>query len=326
MSPALLLAALALGAADGGTALFQPLAFEQRTVPGQVRLGDPFVYELQITHPAGHRYELRAPRELGDLELTGQERSRADQADQAVTTFRLRMAAFQLGKQRLPDLVFDVVSPEGSGTFETHGPEVEITPTLSESAAQNGEALYDIQPPAGVPVRTYRLLWAAAALVAAGALGYAAFRWLKRPRKPSAAKVIPLEPVDVRARRALEELRAQDLPGQGRFREFHFRLSEILRGYLGERYAFDALESTSFELLDQLRRRHTPGLDFSAFERQVHASDLVKFARGTTTPEDCKRELELAYQLVQSTTAALAPPPSVPRPPPSSSDAVRPLS
>ncbi len=312
-----LIAALSAGA---------PVGVQQHAVPDKARLGDPFVYELQITHPSGQRYELRPPRDLGDLELTGTERARADEPEKAITTFRLRMAAFALGKQRLPDLVFDVVGADGAaGTFETHGPEVEVTPTISESAAQNGEALYDIQPPADVPVRTWRLLWALAALAAAVALVYAAVRLLRRMKRAIPEKVVPLEPADVRARRALDELRAQDLPGRGQFREFHFRLSEVLRGYLGERFGFDALECTSSELLDRLRRLHTPGLDYGEVERHVHESDPVKFARAATTPEACKRDLEMAYRVVHATTAAVAPPAPVlpPRPPPR--DAVRPL-
>src|SRR6185295_8103746 len=182
ISCALAIAALALGAADAkAPALFRPLAFQHRAVPDKVRLGDPLVYELQITHPADQRYELRPPRDLADLELTGTERGRADDQGKAVTTFKLHMAAFALGKQKLPDLVFDVISGDGSsGTFETHGAEVEVVPTISPTAAQNGEPLYDIQPPTEVPVRTWRLLWALAALLAAAALGYAASRFLRR--------------------------------------------------------------------------------------------------------------------------------------------------
>ncbi|HYV44276.1 MAG TPA: hypothetical protein VFA20_05410 [Myxococcaceae bacterium] len=332
ISCALAIAALALGAADAkAPALFRPLAFQHRAVPDKVRLGDPLVYELQITHPADQRYELRPPRDLADLELTGTERGRADDQGKAVTTFKLHMAAFALGKQKLPDLVFDVISGDGSsGTFETHGAEVEVVPTISPTAAQNGEPLYDIQPPTEVPVRTWRLLWALAALLAAAALGYAASRFLRRATAAKPEKALPLEPLDVRALRALDELRAEDLPGRGLFREFHFRLSEIVRGYLGERFGFDALECTSVELLDQLRRLRTPGLDYGSLERHVHESDLVKFARSPSTIDACKREMEWAYRVVQTTTAAMAPPaPPIPsaRPPGAKppSDAVRPL-
>ena len=332
MMHALAIAALALAAGDAkAPALFRPLGFQHHAVPEKVRLGDPFVYELQITHPADQRYELRPPRDLGDLELTGTERGRSDDQGKAVTTFKLHMAAFALGKVKLPDLVFDVVSGDGSsGTFETHGAEVEVLNTISDSAAQNGEALYDIVPPTEVPVRTWRLLWALGALLAAAALGYAASRFLRRAKVAAPEKVVPLEPLDVRTRRALDQLRAEDLPGRGLFREFHFRLSEVIRGYLGERFGFDALECTSAELLDQLRRLHTPGLDYGALELHVHDSDMVKFARAPSAPDACKRELEWAYRVVQTTTAAMAPPaPSLPpaRPPGAKppSDAVRPL-
>jgi hypothetical protein len=322
MTPAVAAALwLAVAAAqDGGAVLFRPLELDHQAVPDKVQLGEPFTYRLVVTHPPDHRYELRVPRELGVFELAQHTRSRKDEDGRAVTTFALQMAAFELGKQRLPDLVFDVVAPDSAGTFETQGAEVEVTSVLSETAIQNGEPLWDIKPPEEVPIPSYRLLWIALGVAAAAVLGFLLYRRLRRPR---AAPVLPAprEPLDVRTRRALDELRAQDLPAQGRAREFHFRLSEILRGYLGERYGFDALECTSHELLARLRTLHTPGLSLEALERHVHESDLVKFARAQTTPSQCHADLDLAYQLVLSTTAVLAQPP-----PPLPADAARPVS
>lgn len=307
---------LVAAAEDGGSSLFRPLELDHQAVPDKVQLGEPFTYRLAVTHPPEHRYELRVPRELGAFELSQHTRSRKDEPGRAVTTFALQMAGFELGEQRLPDLVFDVIAPDSAGTFETHGAEIEITSALTDTAIQNGEPLWDIKPPEDVPIPTYRLLWIALGVVAAVALGFLLYRRL-RDRRAAPAPPAPLEPLDVRTRRALDALGAQDLPAQGKAREFHFRLSEILRGYLGERYGFDALECTSPELLDKLRPLHTPGLPLDALERHVRESDLVKFARATTTPAACKAELDATYLLVQSTTAVFAPPPA---------DAARPVS
>src|SRR6185503_13339363 len=166
----------------------------------------------------------------------------------------------ELGKKDLPDLTFDVVSPDGSGTYLAKGVPVEIQGTLPAQAVEKGEELFDIRPPADVPVRSYRMLYWLAGALALLALGFFAFRAWRRPKTAVVAPPKPKEPIEVRARLALDALRAMDLPGNRQFREFHFRLSEILRGYLGERYAFDALECTSTELLDLLRRLRTPGL------------------------------------------------------------------
>jgi hypothetical protein len=158
-----------------------------------------------------------------------------------------------------------------------------------------------------VPVRTWRLLYALAGLAGALALGYLLYRYAKRPRAVKGAPIEAPKPLHTRTLAALDALRTEGLPAQGRVKEFHFRLSEILRGYLGERYGFEALESTSWELLNSLRGLHTPGLPAEEFARFTFESDLVKFAKGAAGPDECKVALEFGYRLVHATTVAPQP-------------------
>jgi hypothetical protein len=281
-----------------------PLQLHVRAVPKAVKLGEPFAVELIVTHLPEQRYELSAPGDLGDFEYLGQERTRQDGKDSSTTTLTARMSAFALGKQKTPELTLEVSSPQGTVTLPVPGAEVEIVSTLPPEADQTGADLYDVRAPENVPVRTWRLLWGLLAVGLAVLAGWAIVKWLKRPRPAVTAPPPPPEPLDVRAIRALDELAQQNLPGQGRFKEFYFRLSEILRGYLGERYGFEALECTTPELLDALRTRPTPGLpmeDVAAFARQ---SDFVRYAKSEPTVDECKAHLELAYRVVHATTAA----------------------
>ncbi len=308
MTLALPLCALLL-AADAGSAL-PPPAPKARVDPARVKLGDPFVYELVFTHDKAQRFELRTPSDWGAFELLDQKRQRIDGSATATTTFRLQLSVFELGKQKLPDLTFEWVDDSG-GTGQTTAPglEVEAEGSLAADAEKKGEALYDIRGNEVVPVRSWRLVVALAAGLAAVALGYALYRYAKRPRKVKVKPAAPARPLGERTVAALDALRAEDLPGQGRVKEFHFRLSEIQRGFLGERYGFEALESTSDELLASLRRLRTPGLEVEELSRFVFEADLVKFAKATAGPDECKRAIEYAYRLVASTTA---PPPPLP--------------
>ena len=113
----------------------------------------------------------------------------------------------------------------------------------------------------------------------------------------------------MRARKALEALLAEDLANQGRQRELYFRLSEIVRRYLGEHFGFDAIELTTEELLSALRRRPTPGLDLAAFANQCHQNDLVKFAKLEPDANVCKGSVDAALSLVQATHQASLPMP-----------------
>jgi hypothetical protein len=291
-----------LSAAPGGgvSGEARPLRFVSRAEPDQVHLGEPFVYRLVITHPRDQRYELRPIRDPGPFEPLEQLRSRVDGTSDATTTFTLKLALFELGKRRLPDLTFDVIALTGVAEFVAKGTEVEGLSSLPKEAESREPALFDIKGLEEIPVRTYRALWFALGLVAAGLAAYLAYRWSRRPRKRVEEPRILL-PLDVRTVAALDALRAEDLPSKGRFREFYFRWSEILRAYLGQRYGFEALECTSSELLEALRELHPPGLAISELSRFVHESDLVKFAKAPAEPIRCTQALEFGYQMVRAT-------------------------
>lgn len=279
----------------------KPLDVRAAVTPERVCLGEPFLYEIALTHPKAQRYDLRMPAELGAFGVLGLERHREDGPDQATTTFKLKLALYELGAHALPDLTFQVAGPGGEGRFRAPGRQVEGLSSIAEGDP-DGQKLLDIQGPVTFDVRSYRpLLWLAglAALAALAAVG-ARKLWALRGR------VRPSLPLEQRTREALQQLEARDLPAAGRARELYFELSEIVRGYVGERYGVEALECTSTELLERLRRRDTPGLPFPDFTRFLREADLVKFARAPADASECQGALAFAYRLVELTT----PPPA----------------
>jgi hypothetical protein len=294
-----------------------PLAFESHVEPGQVRIGEPFTYTLSMTHAPEERYELALPPDLGVFDLLEQGRRREDSPGRSTTTFELKLSAFELGLQRLPDVPFTVSTPQGPLRF-TASPNrtVEVLSTLPEDAQGQGAELKDIQPPLEVGIPSWRLLWWLLGAVVAGLLGWALVRWLRRPRARPEVEA-PLLPLDQRTRQSLKELESQALPAQGRGREFYFRLSEIVRGYLGERYGFEALECTSTELMAAVRKLRAPGLPEEELQHFVSESDLIKYARGEASPDTCRQALAFGYSLLERTW----PPPPPPTPAPAESHA-----
>ena len=85
-----------------------------------------------------------------------------------------------------------------------------------------------------------------------------------------------------------------------------------MRGYLGERFAFEALECTSGELLSQVERLDPPGVEARALQRFVDQCDVAKFARAEISPAACEWALGYAFALVDATTPATPPAPEVP--------------
>ena len=275
----------------------------------KVKLGEPATLEIVIAHEPGQRYELKTPSDLGDFDYLGQERSRVDGAAQSTTTLLVKLAAFQLGTLDTPALEVEITSAGGTGTLPVPRVKLEVVSTLPADAQTKGENLYDVKAPEEVAIRSWRLLYILAGVLAALALGYALVRYLKRPKGATPVYVAPPEPLRVRVTKALDGLAKENLPAKGEFKPYYFRLSEIVRGYLGELYGFEALESTTPELLNALRARTTPGLPMADLAVFAEASDFIRYARQEPSVDDCKTHLELAYRIVHATQAALLPPP-----------------
>ncbi len=275
----------------------------------KVRLGEPFTYTVKVAHSPDERWELRTPTDLGAFGLRASARQRADGPGQSTTTFRLELALFELGQHVIPTLVFDVVGGGTARTASVAGTSVEGLSSLPPDAAKNGAELMDIKPNADVPVRSWRLLWLLLGLAALVAGGLFLRRALaqRRTRLP----VLPPRPLPERTREALEALRAEDLLGQGLVREYHFRLSEIVRGYLGERFGFEALECTSGELVREVERLDPPGVAPADLHRFVDQCDVAKFARADISRSACDWALAYAFLLVEATTPR-PPPPTLP--------------
>lgn len=174
-------------------------------------------------------------------------------------------------------------------------------------------------------------VWTAAKNVALGALialplgalvALLLGRWLRRAR-PLPPPPPPRPPWDV-ALEALMRIRGRRLAEQGQTTQLFAEVSLAVREYLGRRFGFDGLESTTREILEELDRRSaTPGELRQEIELLLRRSDLVKFANLTPEVAECELALERAEHIVrasmhaQATEAARvsAAPPSLPAPP-----------
>ncbi len=131
-------------------------------------------------------------------------------------------------------------------------------------------------------------------------------RWLRRPKKLPPPPP-PRPPWDV-ALEALHDIRHAGLTREGRFAEVFDRVSDVLRRYLGDRYGYDGLESTTREALVSLRQVE-PGIeDLSGVEAFMRDADLVKFARLTPSEGECLDLLSRAENIVTRTIVIAAVP------------------
>lgn len=146
------------------------------------------------------------------------------------------------------------------------------------------------------------------ALIALGVgvvLGTFLFWFLRRmSRRPK--KVVAPTPILpwVAALAELDRIRRSGQIAEGRTDEVFDGVSDCLRKYLGARYGFDGLETTTHEMKSLLRRVRPQVPEMGSIGSFLDECDLVKFARVQPAADDCVALLGRAESIVRWTTPA----------------------
>lgn len=121
-------------------------------------------------------------------------------------------------------------------------------------------------------------------------------------RKTLVASPPPL-PADEWARRELARLLTERLVAAGRFREFYYRVSDIIRGYVERRFDVSAPDMTTEEFLAAAATDRRFGEDITeALIRFLGACDLVKYAGYRPDFAEADGLLAAAERFIERTT------------------------
>ncbi len=136
---------------------------------------------------------------------------------------------------------------------------------------------------------------AALMLGLACALGYRV--WRRRP-KVLPPPPPPRPPWEV----ALDRLaRLEKNVDAARFDAYVDEVNDIVRRYLGDRYGFEGLESTTDEIMAVAKARALTRETQEDLREFLGTADLVKFARAAVTKDDCQRALADGLRIVRTT-------------------------
>lgn len=117
----------------------------------------------------------------------------------------------------------------------------------------------------------------------------------------------PPPPAHQVALRAIEQMKERNTETEEELKAYYDDLTDVLRTYIKERFAIDAREMTTAQLIEALT--HTE--DKAALEdlqELLQTADLVKFAKMQTTSFDNDRSLLHALDYVNHTKPTEAPP------------------
>ena len=99
-----------------------------------------------------------------------------------------------------------------------------------------------------------------------------------------------------------EKLRMRKLWQEGRIKEYHSEITDILRKYFESRFGIMALEMTSMEILDAVRSQNAMTSDTTGRLSDIlTTADLVKFAKMRPLPTENDLCLNNAITVVNDT-------------------------
>lgn len=198
----------------------------------------------------------------------------------------------------VPALPITLARPSGRTATLCTAP-VSFTAESPTASAPNAEARTNAAPlPQREPFTALR--WALATLGAALLLA-PILLWIRKRIANRAKPVVappPPPPPWVVARAALDALATSGLVESARFDEFFDRLSDLVRRYLGDRFGFDGLESTSDEVQRALRKSSLGRVHHDEARAILEEADLAKFARASTDAARCGLVIDRTRALI----------------------------
>jgi hypothetical protein len=292
----------------------------RETFPGRGTSGHHAVLEVEIAHGLGERVlpgamQVQTQSDAAkvieaqgfvfpDAGGPGRPRVRRQETPTGVTT-RVQITLVPLPKEpgrhelRLPPLPIAMARASGDVITLCTQPHAIVIddPTANEPNARpkpNPEP--SRQREFWVALRNAVYGGAIALLVAA--LVYLATRWWRRRPKQLPPPPPPRPPWEI-ALEAFHDIRAAKLIEQQRLQDHFDRVTHTLREYLGNRFGFDGLESTTVEILEHLDDRADASQVFQDVKEFLHEADLVRFADVAPTEAQCHGVLERSEQVVR---------------------------
>jgi hypothetical protein len=265
--------------------------------PTKLTVGDKFIYKNEI--PAGlGLVPMPLEAKMGDATALSPIFKPA-KSPTGKEVFACTMAVYQPGPAMIPTFTFRASSSGDTALYQGDSLLVNIQSVLPSDTT--GLDIADIRG----PLRLRRPLWPYLFVpVAVALLAFGIKKLIDRFRKKiSAPEAPPIPPWEMAFKR-LDELKAARHVDFGRFKQYYFELSMIIRAYIEARYETLAVESTTYELEADEKLKELPlELYGRLFEMFIRA-DLAKFAKSIPTSQEAEADLAFAHDFVVQTKPA----------------------
>lgn len=208
------------------------------------------------------------------------------------------ITSFDEGEYLLPGIPVAIRRPDGQvDTLLFKGQDVLFCTMPVDTATFQ---IHDIKGQMKYPVTFGEIMpWVGLALlVAAAATGI--WYWLKQ-RRLKRLEAESHDPAHIIALRKLDAYRGDKYWAEAKQKAFYSGVTDTLREYIGSRYGISAMEMTTAEIFQALKKSDIPADLKDALQDLFQRSDYVKFAKYVADDKENAEVLPLSVRFVTNT-------------------------
>ncbi len=265
---------------------------DKKFMAEDLTIGDPFELTLTLTYRKGAKISQPLADAIEPFIIIDQQNKIVEEKGVVVSTYDLRLAAFDTGELQFPALKFLHTHGDTVDTLMSNAVPIEIKSVMpADTKDINGIK-------AAIEFPTFLYLYIAGAIILCAVIAFFVYRFVIRLKKGAVrAKLLP--PPWIEAIAAIESLPVSEWLARRLIKKYYYALSEILKRYIERRFEFNAAEQTTTEIINHLRLQKIPMRD--DFGRFFDRADLVKYAKYIPPEGELQSIAEIVKSLVEKT-------------------------
>lgn len=213
---------------------------------------------------------------------------------------KLTITSFDSGYWAIPPFNF-MINGDTNNVISTSALLIEVNTIAVDTA----KAFKDIMQPLDAPI-TFKEILPYIIGVAIGVAIIIALIYYFKKRKKKTKEIVELKipeiPAHIWALNELELLNNEKLWQQGKYKDYHIRLADILRIYLEKKYSIYAMEYTTDEILTSMRSINITTEQRSKIHQVLFLSDMVKFAKENPLANENELSFQNVIQFINETS------------------------
>lgn len=283
----------------------QNISVEAATDTTAYLIGDYIHYTIKIK--ADNTVSVSDPAvsdTLAGMELISRQKPQKEENDnEQVIIYRYTFSKYDSSNITIPPVPVYYKAKSDTAIHSANTNQVYFT--VRPLKVNDKEDIKDVKEPLRIPLDwKWIVFWILIALIVIAAAYYLYRRYQKYKAESVPEKVVIKIPPHVTALKSLRTLREKQLWQKGQVKEYHSEITEIIRRYFEERFDLPALEMTSGEAVDELRRRRGTKTIIDDTQDFLSNADLVKFAKYQPLASVNEDMMKQAEKIVKKTSVA----------------------